>query len=91
MVLKEETPALNPLFSPSAESPTPRGSLGPLRSSGSCQLCEHSDDEATVSPCVVLLMAGNAQFSLASCTKVQLYELLPQQVLPPLDLWMEES
>lgn len=41
-----------PLFSPLAESPAPRGSLGPLRSGGSRQLCEHSYDEATVSPCV---------------------------------------
>lgn len=73
---------LNPFFSSSpspAESPAPRGSLGPFRSSGSRQLCEHSYDEATVSRsiwtpngCGGGIYAVLCRFLRARCTKVQL-------------------
>lgn len=74
---------LNPFFSSScspAESPAPRGPLGPFRCSGSRQLCEHSYDEATVSRsiwtpnvCGGGIYAVLCRFLRARCTKVQLF------------------
>lgn len=73
---------LSPFFSSShspAESPAPRGSLGPFRSGGSRQLCEHSYDEATVSRsiwtpngCGGGIYAVLCRFLRARCMKVQL-------------------